>query len=86
MEARGVGRHAAALAAEGDGGASVTIVRTSNAIDNYRSAYGRADLTTVARHARHMPEDFVAGRNNISAAFYDYCRPLVGDLPDFGRL
>jgi len=86
IEARGVGRHAAALAAEGEASASVTIVRTSNAVDNYRSAYGRADLTAVARHARHMPEDFVTGCNNVSSAFYDYCQPLVGDLPDFGRL
>lgn len=85
-EARGAGRHAAALAAEGDAGASVTIVRTSNAIDCYRSAFGRADLSAVARHARHMPEDFVAASNNVSAAFYDYCQPLVGDLPDFARL
>ena len=86
MEARGVGRHAAALAAEGSGGASVTIVRTSNAIDSYRSAFGRAELSAVARHARHMPEDFTDGRNNISGAFYDYCLPLVGDLPAFGKL
>jgi ATP-dependent phosphofructokinase / diphosphate-dependent phosphofructokinase len=85
-EARAVGRHAAGLAAEGDAGASVTIVRTSNAVDSYRSACGRADLSAVARHARHMPEDFVTGRNNVSAAFYDYCMPLVGDLPEFERL
>jgi ATP-dependent phosphofructokinase / diphosphate-dependent phosphofructokinase len=85
-EARGVGRHAAALAAEGDAGGSVTIVRTSNTIDNYRSAFGRADLSAVARHARHMPEDFVAGTNNVSGAFYDYCMPLVGNLPHFETL
>ena len=85
-EARGVGRHAAALAAEGDAGASITIVRTSNTIDTYRSACGRADLSAVARHARHMPEDFVTGRNNVSATFYDYCMPLVGDLPEFDRI
>ncbi len=84
LEARGVGRHAAALAAEGEGSASVTILR-ANALDNYQSVFGRADLTAVARHARHMPDDFVAGRNNVSAAFYDYCLPLVGDLPNFGR-
>jgi ATP-dependent phosphofructokinase / diphosphate-dependent phosphofructokinase len=85
-EARGVGRYAAALAAEGDSGASITIVRTSNTLDTYRSAFGRADLSAVARHARHMPEDFVTGRNNVSAAFYDYCMPLVGDLPEFEGL
>ena len=85
-EARGVGRHAAALAAEGDQGASVTIIRTSNALDSYRSAYGRAELSAVARHARHMPEQFLSGRANVTPAFYDYCQPLVGDLPQFARL
>ena len=86
VEARGVGRHAAALAAEGDAGASVTIIRTSNSIDSYRSAYGRADLSAVARHVRHVPPEFLSGRNNIGPAFYDYCQPLVGDLPQFERL
>ena len=85
-EARGVGRHAATLAADGDAGASITIQRTSRAGEPYASAYGRADLTAVARVARHMPEDFVSDRNNISAAFHDYCLPLVGDLPDLRRL
>ena len=86
VEARGVGRHAAALAAGGDTGASVTIIRTSNAIDSYRSAFGRAELSAVARHTRHVPEEFLSGRNNVTAAFYDYCQPLVGDLPQFERL
>jgi len=86
VEARGVGRHAADLAAGGDSGASVTIIRTSNAIDRYRSAYGRAELSAVARHVRHVPEEFLLGRNNVSPAFYDYCQPLVGDLPEFERL
>ncbi|MGH6735580.1 MAG: diphosphate--fructose-6-phosphate 1-phosphotransferase [Methyloceanibacter sp.] len=85
-EARAVGRFAADLAAKGDAGASVTIVRTSNALDSYRSACGRADLSAVARHTRHMPAEFLAGRNNVSPAFYDYCQPLVGDLPEFGKL
>ena len=86
MEARGVGRHAATLAAEGDGGASITIVRTSSVPGDYRSAFSRADLSAVARHARHMPDDFSDDGNNISAAFYEYCMPLVGDLPVFGKL
>jgi len=85
-EARGVGRHAADLAAGGDTSASVTIIRTSNAIDSYRSAFGRAELSAVARHVRHVPEEFLSGRNNVTPAFYDYCQPLVGDLPQFERL
>ncbi len=86
MEARASGRHAAALAAQGDASASVTIVRTNNALDSYRSACGRADLSAVARHARHMPPEFLSGRNNVSPAFYDYCQPLVGDLPRLEQL
>ena len=86
MEARGVGCHAATLAAEGGGGASITIVRTSNVPGDYRSEFGRADLSAVARHARHMPEDFSDDGNNIGTAFYDYCLPLVGELPVFGKI
>ncbi|MEM7192780.1 MAG: 6-phosphofructokinase, partial [Pseudomonadota bacterium] len=86
LEARGVGRHAAKLAAEGDGGASITILRTSKPGAPYASAFGRADLSAVARHARHMPAEFAAGSNNIAAAFTEYCLPLVGELPVFGKL
>jgi ATP-dependent phosphofructokinase / diphosphate-dependent phosphofructokinase len=85
-EARGVGRFAAELASNGEMSASVTIVRTSNAIDSYRSAFGRAELSAVARHARHVPPELLSGRNNVSPSFYDYCQPLVGDLPHFERL
>jgi len=85
-EARSVGRYAAELAANGERSGSVTIIRTSNAIDSYRSACGRAELSAVARHARQMPPELLADGNNVSSAFYDYCLPLVGDLPQFERL
>lgn len=85
-EARAAGRHAAELAAQGDASASVTIVRTNNALDSYRSACGRANLSAVARHVRHVPPEFLSGRNNVSPAFYDYCQPLIGDLPPIERL
>ena len=85
-EARAVGRYAAELAAKGDRSASVTILRTSNAPDAYRSAVGRADLSAVARRTRHVPPEFISGSNDVSAAFHAYCRPLVGDLPLLERL
>ncbi len=81
LEARAAGRYAAELAASGDASASVIIVRTSNAPDAYRSACARADLASVARRTRHVPAAFIAGTNDVSAAFDAYCRPLVGDLP-----
>ncbi|HSD92512.1 MAG TPA: diphosphate--fructose-6-phosphate 1-phosphotransferase [Methyloceanibacter sp.] len=85
-EARGVGRFAAALAARGDASASVIIRRASNAQEDYRSEFARADLSAVARRTRHMPAEFISGENDVSAAFHDYCRPLVGDLPKLARL
>jgi 6-phosphofructokinase 1 len=85
-EARAVGRYAAELAAKGDRSASVIIIRTSNAPDSYASACGRADLSAVARRTRHVAPEFISGTNDVSAAFHDYCRPLVGELPTMERL
>jgi ATP-dependent phosphofructokinase / diphosphate-dependent phosphofructokinase len=85
-EARGVGRHAAELAARGDASASVILRRVSKAGDAYRTEFGRADLSAVARRTRHVPAEFIAGSNDVSAAFHAYCLPLVGDLPKLGRL
>jgi 6-phosphofructokinase len=85
-EARAVGRYAAELAAKGDASASVIIRRVSNAPDAYRSECARADLAAVARHTRHVPAEFIAGSNDVSADFHAYCRPLVGDLPKLERL
>ena len=85
-EAHAVGRYAAKLAARGDASASVIIIRTSNFPDAYRSECARADLSAVARRTRHVPAEFLAGSNDVSAAFHAYCRPLVGDLPKLERL
>jgi 6-phosphofructokinase len=85
-EARAVGRYAAELAAGGETHASVVIVRTSNVPDAYRSECARADLSAVARRTRHVPAEFISGSNDVSAAFNDYCLPLVGDLPKLIRL
>ncbi len=85
-EARAVGRYAAKLAAGGDASASVIIRRTSSAPDAYASDCARADLAAVARRTRHVPAEFISGSNDVSAAFYAYCRPLLGDLPKLERL
>ncbi|MGI8853373.1 MAG: diphosphate--fructose-6-phosphate 1-phosphotransferase [Methyloceanibacter sp.] len=83
-EARAVGRYAAALAGKGDTSASTILVRTSHA--PYRVECRRADLAAVARRTRHMPAEFIAGSNDVSAAFHDYCSPLIGELPKIARL
>jgi 6-phosphofructokinase len=85
-EARAVGRYAAELAANGDAGASVILVRTGNAPDDYRSQCARADLSAVARRTRHVPAEFISGTNDVTEAFHAYCQPLVGELPTMERL
>jgi len=85
-EARAVGRYAAELATKGDARASAILIRVSNAPEAYRGACGRADLSAVARLSRPMPPEFISGSNDVSAAFHDYCRPLLGNLPQLERL
>src|SRR4029453_9257360 len=73
LEARAARRYAAELAAKGDASASVIIVRTSNAPDAYRSECARAELAKVARRTKHVPAEFIAGTNDVSAIFDAYC-------------
>lgn len=87
-EARGVGRFAADLAASGDIDGSVAIQRLSpiGGSQPYAAEFKRIDLGDVAAKTRHMPEAFLDGHCDVSEAFFDYCRPLVGPLPTFERL
>jgi 6-phosphofructokinase 1 len=43
-------------------------------------------LSTVARETKHMSPEYLDGGNNISQAFVDYVKPLVGPLPKVGTL
>lgn len=85
QEARQAGRFAAGLAKSGDLDGSIAIVRTSN--DPYKSGMKRVDLSAVAAKTRHMPDEFIAkSGNNVTDAFRDWLRPLVGPMPEVGRL
>jgi len=87
-EARGTGRYAAKLAASGDIDGSVTIKRVHplGSGQPYAAKYERVDLEAIAAKTRHMPTEFIEGHSNVSRAFLEYCRPLVGELPLFDRL
>jgi 6-phosphofructokinase 1 len=41
-------------------------------------------LATVARHTKHMAEEYISNGNNVTKAFLDYVKPLVGKLPTVG--
>lgn len=87
-EARGVGRFAADLAASGDLDGTVTIERVNpiGSAQPYAARFRRLDLSAVAAKTRHMPPEFLDGHCNVSRAFIDYCRPLIGTLPIYERL
>jgi 6-phosphofructokinase 1 len=87
VEARRAGRFAARLALEAYPGGSVTIFRTGKgyAGEEYEVEFRRVELGDVAAKTRRMPEAFMRGTHDVSQAFLDYCRPLVGPLPTFER-
>ncbi|MFT5423171.1 MAG: 6-phosphofructokinase [Phycisphaerales bacterium] len=87
-EARGTGAFAANLAMSGDLDGSVAIKRVHplGSGQPYAAEFVRVDLSAVAAKTRHMPAEFIDGHNNVSSAFLDYCRPLVGELPLYERL
>jgi 6-phosphofructokinase 1 len=84
-EAREVGRAAAgaALAGERRHG-SLSIRRIPG--PEYAVAYDVVELSAVAQKTRRMDDAMIAGDNDVTQAFLDYARPLVGALPVMGRL
>jgi len=84
-EAREVGAVAVREAVKGAvTSGSVAIRRKAGA--KYAVAYDVVPLRHVARETRHMPSNFInrAG-NDVTQAFLDYARPLVGPLPKIGH-
>ena len=84
-EAYQCGLEAVKIAEQQESGYMVAMNRVSN--DPYRIEFGRALLNDVAVKAKPMPADyFNEAGNYVSAAFLDYIRPLVGELPHFVEL
>ncbi|MBP5511599.1 MAG: 6-phosphofructokinase [Kiritimatiellae bacterium] len=80
-EARQVGVEAVNAAVNEDvSRGSVTIKRAKS--KTYRVTYEIVPLRRVAKETRSMPDAFInrAG-NNVTQAFLDYARPIVGPLP-----
>jgi 6-phosphofructokinase 1 len=82
-EAREVGEKAVQFAAWHNVDGSVAIRR----VGDYAVEYDLLKLTDVAAKTKHMADEFInpAG-NDVTEAFKAYARPLVGELPDMGRI
>jgi len=84
-EARQVGAAAVREAVSKEVDGSMTIRRL--ATKAYRVRFQRVSLKSVARDVRHMPSRFISrAGNDVTRAFIEYARPLVGELPVVGRL
>ncbi len=84
-EARECGRQAVICATEGDTDGSIVMRRAGGR--KYAMEYDHTELANVARHTKELPDEFIAAEgNDVTKAFLDYARPLVGRLPAIGFL
>ncbi|MBK7644795.1 MAG: diphosphate--fructose-6-phosphate 1-phosphotransferase [Planctomycetes bacterium] len=84
-EARRVGERAAEVALGGKR-ASGTISIRRKPRQQYAVSYETAELAQVAKATRRVEERFLAGSNDVTPAFLEWVRPLLGKLPRMGRL
>jgi 6-phosphofructokinase len=86
LEARQVGIVAVRAAVE-DRVASGSVAIRRKPGRKYGVTYAVVPLRKVAKNTRHMPPSFISrAGNDVTQAFLDYARPLVGALPPVGRL
>ncbi len=84
-EARKVGEHGVRYAVKDFENGSIAIQRKKT--KSYAVSFERVPLKSVAKETRHMPASYInkAG-NDVTKAFIDYVKPIVGTLPAMGRL
>lgn len=83
-EAREVGKLAVQWAAKKNVDGSVAIRRKPG--KKYASFFELVPLRNVAKETRHMPDNYISKEgNNVTAAFINYAKPIVGPLPEIGR-
>jgi 6-phosphofructokinase 1 len=82
QEARRVGRMAVKYSSQGEREGSVAMKRQPG--NFYSIETFLTPLATVARETKHMEASYIADGNNITEAFVQYVKPLVGELPKVG--
>ncbi len=81
-EARLVGEMAVRYSAEPNAGGSVAMRRLPG--ESYQIETFLTPLSTVAKETKHMDPSYLKDGNDITEAFIEYARPLVGPLPVVG--
>ncbi len=84
-EAYEVGEFAVKMAVSGDIDGSVSIKRKNS--KKYSVYYEVVPLSKVAKETRSMPSKFINREGNfVTGAFIKYAKPLIGKLPEIGKL
>lgn len=82
-EAREVGRQAVRYSADNKHmELSVVMKRVSNS--PYKIELEHTSIKNVAKDTKHLDASYIENGNNITKAFIDYAKPLVGKLPVVG--
>ncbi len=83
VEAREVGRQAVRYSTDKSHmELSVVMKRVSNS--PYKIELEHTSIKNVARETKHLAAEYIKGGNDITQAFIDYAKPLVGKLPVVG--
>ncbi len=82
QEARRVGEMAVRYSVEAGISGSVAMRRRPGPY--YDIEYFLTPLSTVAKETKHMSPEYIDGGNDITQAFINYVKPLVGRLPEIG--
>ncbi|MGD0540218.1 MAG: 6-phosphofructokinase [Tepidisphaeraceae bacterium] len=83
-EARRVGRMAVKYSSQGETEGSVAMKRLPGG--SYSIDIFLTPLASVAKETKHLEASYIADGNNITDAFVQYVKPLVGELPKVGSL
>jgi ATP-dependent phosphofructokinase / diphosphate-dependent phosphofructokinase len=84
IEARRVGQEAVKASLKAESG-SIAIKRIDS--DEYQIDYELVPLQSVAKETKHMPAEFIAENgHDVTQAFINYLKPIVGELPEIGKL
>lgn len=84
-EAWQAGVEAVKLAASGESGLMVAFERAPG--ESYQCRYTAVPLLKVNEGKQTLPDAFIDDENSfVTPAFLDYLRPLVGPLPEMGKL
>lgn len=85
QEAYLCGKTAVELAAKGTSGVMVTLVRQPG--KDYQCTTGTIPLSEVAVRAKPMPDEYISKDGmDVTPAFIEYIKPLVGQLPQYVKL